>query len=661
MKRGRGGIDAILHAYAMVGMGEANAGETLAGVLAAGMRAVGDVQGPGGARTGAYAGGDTQWSLAREASLELVAMVCAALGPQRTAARWCPNPRPLRAVAMGANIVREVRRREYHQALEAEPAANWYVELPDAGRKSPRGVALWRRDRAGGERWMLAGVWTRGLEGASAHPTMVIEEWNMEAGTRVGEVIQFCGQDEQARDPGEARVMEVRERMTDTIMGCVGAALAHSPPRRERALVNAGYWNRAVAGARAKREPARALAREMARRHIVECVALGPLDAGRSPIAAPRTALECVVAAARRTAREEGHNIALSTPLGTHWTEEAELGAIVWHARNALAESEDAVVRYGRAAPESTLERPCVFPGAALRTLMSRTIAASGGAAVYDTKAYEPLEAVLVPAKTWADIAAAGPPPQDTDPFGDGSEHRAWYLEIERPAKGEPAGYALWWDEAEERATVMGIWTEGPGASREAPRISAFKIGEKGSGARVGTVRLGRGDAQAKEGRAASEVAGAALQALTGGTPSLGTRAMAAAHEQRLRLAARMAGETPPQPQRWAAPAPTEPGRAPAAAHPDGLFAIARMEPAPGPPAAQGAGTTRASDAARAVRERHWVRAHWKRQRYGPQGKRRKVVLIESYERGPAPGAEQIVMLRMREDTAGNAEKRKGR
>ena len=52
---------------------------------------------------------------------------------------------------------------------------------------------------------------------------------------------------------------------------------------------------------------------------------------------------------------------------------------------------------------------------------------------------------------------------------------------------------------------------------------------------------------------------------------------------------------------------------------------------------------------AAAVPELHQVHTHWKRQPYGQEGKKRKIILVQEYERGPKPRDDQIVMQRLPE------------
>ena len=49
------------------------------------------------------------------------------------------------------------------------------------------------------------------------------------------------------------------------------------------------------------------------------------------------------------------------------------------------------------------------------------------------------------------------------------------------------------------------------------------------------------------------------------------------------------------------------------------------------------------------LRARHHVRAHWKRQAFGPQLSHRRWIVVEPYARGPAPAQNQIVVTRLPE------------
>ena len=87
------------------------------------------------------------------------------------------------------------------------------------------------------------------------------------------------------------------------------------------------------------------------------------------------------------------------------------------------------------------------------------------------------------------------------------------------------------------------------------------------------------------------------------------------------------------------------------------LFAIER---APEPERAEphGAGDGQGIGNRGPLEERQRVRAHWKRQAFGPRLARRRRIVVESYERGPAPHGDQIVMTRLAE---GGPHARRGR
>ena len=83
-------------------------------------------------------------------------------------------------------------------------------------------------------------------------------------------------------------------------------------------------------------------------------------------------------------------------------------------------------------------------------------------------------------------------------------------------------------------------------------------------------------------------------------------------------------------------------GRGPATA----LFAIERA-PEPERAESQGAGGGRGLGGGQSLEERQRVRAHWKRQAFGARLSRRRRMVVKSYERGPAPQDDQIVMTRL--------------
>ena len=89
---------------------------------------------------------------------------------------------------------------------------------------------------------------------------------------------------------------------------------------------------------------------------------------------------------------------------------------------------------------------------------------------------------------------------------------------------------------------------------------------------------------------------------------------------------------------------------APAARHSTAaLFALERApepEPADERSAAEGHGW----GTGRRLRARHHVRAHWKRQAFGPKLSRRRWIVVEGYARGPVPREDQIVMTRLNDE-----------
>ena len=198
--------------------------------------------------------------------------------------------------------------------------------------------------------------------------------------------------------------------------------------------------------------------------------------------------------------------------------------------------------------------------------------------------------------------------------------------------------------EGETRWTV-GIWTEGKWARPQAPFVVA--LGERaGRGRFIAGARLGADPVRVElEGpeHAALEGHGDAMLA------ALDTARGAIAHH--VSSAGRsVLGRIPEPPAAFGASgtgAPRPEGRGAAQAG-GGLFAIVRAAaPARAPALAHGAGPKGGARGSGAVRERHWVSAHWKRQRFGPEGKLRKTILIDAYERGPEPGPDQMAMTRL--------------
>ena len=78
------------------------------------------------------------------------------------------------------------------------------------------------------------------------------------------------------------------------------------------------------------------------------------------------------------------------------------------------------------------------------------------------------------------------------------------------------------------------------------------------------------------------------------------------------------------------------------------LFALERA-PEPEPADAHATGEGHAWGGTGQLRARQHVRAHWKRQAFGPRLSRRRWIVVEGYARGPAAQDDQIVMTRIAE------------
>ena len=250
--------------------------------------------------------------------------------------------------------------------------------------------------------------------------------------------------------------------------------------------------------------------------------------------------------------------------------------------------------------------------------------------------------ALEIPARLWRALGEAGPCPQPAG--GLDLSERWWLVEVEAPADDEPNAVALWEaggaevalaaflgvDDGQGGSCLMVVtWRTTADGERSAEGLAALRCpvhvdDPLNAEGRAGTKHVVDTLATPDTGPIARAKSAVALHLASDG------RAVPLAHYRPSTAGASARGEELPA------------GRRSTTA----LFALERApEPEPAEPRATGEGEQRGGGGR--LRARHHVRAHWKRQAFGPRLSRRRWIVVEGYTRGPAPQDDQIVMTRL--------------
>ena len=294
------------------------------------------------------------------------------------------------------------------------------------------------------------------------------------------------------------------------------------------------------------------------------------------------------------------------------------------------------------------IHRALVATSALVRKMLTQT-GRSHVAQAPDTRTLCALE---VPARLWRALCEAGPCPGGT-PEPDLTE-RWWLVEIEAPAEDEPNAIALW--EADGAEVCLAAFLC-PGERGEAPFVTVVTWRTAAHGERTGAgLAALRSPVHADDPDNPVSRAGLEQIVETLAAPETGAVARAkAAIIVHLEADGREAPLAAYRPSTGGAMARGGTLRA-ANTSTTALFAIERA-PEPERAEPQGAGGGQGLREGRALEERQEVRAHWKRQAYGPQLSKRRRRVIASYKRGPKPEEDQIVLTRLAEGEGGTRRK----
>ena len=253
--------------------------------------------------------------------------------------------------------------------------------------------------------------------------------------------------------------------------------------------------------------------------------------------------------------------------------------------------------------------------------------------------------ALEIPARLWRALREAGPCPEPVAPL---DLHRRWWLvEIEHPGDDEPNAIALWEEDGAEVALAAFLDVDEAGTTPFVTMVS-WHTAPDGERSRPGVAVL-RYPVHVDDPARPESQAGKRHVIDTLAAPGSGSIARA---KTAVALHLAQDGEAAPLGPYRASTAITGSPRQGAAAtgrSSTALFALKRApEPERGEDRATGPGGHRRGGGGPLL-ARQEVGPHWKRQAYGPRHSRRRWIVIERYERGPAPQDDQIVVTRLAE------------
>ena len=576
---------------------------------------------------------------------ELGAILWHAMEGERGAPELAPwmaraHADPIVALTLSRQRLGEYAVREPIDRNTAFPGPRvWLIEIERAKGDTPAAIAVWRSPGTNGEwRTRCACVWTHGRIGSATHPLVIGAQWGSEATDAVaGACVLGPSWNDTARAAGLRSGNAVLERRQNLIGKEMMARIA---------VPAALAWLGAHAGA--ARPAGRVEAKDADTGNGGRIVVPVP-GAERTPPPAWLTAdveraAEAIVIGAAREGWHIGANCPVE-PWRRGWAGYAEAGAVAWHAISNLrtpidAETWSAMERslQGNELAERSPHRALAATSALVRTMLEQT----GRNHVARGPDERTLCALEVPARLWRALGEAGPCP------GGGPEpdltERWWLVEIEGPGEDEPNAIALW--ESEGAEVVLAAFLC-PGEQGQAPFVTVvtWRTGADGERSPAGLAAL-RAPVHADDPDNPASRAGLEQIVETLAAPQIGTIARAkaaiAVHLEADGRAAPLAQFRPSAGGATARGETVRRGRGPATA----LFAIERA-PEPERAESHGAGGGRGLGGGRPLEDRQRVRAHWKRQAFGPRLSRRRRMVVESYKRGPAAQDDQIVMTRL--------------
>ena len=264
--------------------------------------------------------------------------------------------------------------------------------------------------------------------------------------------------------------------------------------------------------------------------------------------------------------------------------------------------------------------------------------------------------ALEIPARLWRALREAGRCPEPPAPPD--LTDRWWLVEIEEPADDEPNLVALWEEDGEAVTLAVFLGVDN-GAGGSCPTVVSWHTGADGRRCRSGVAVL-RDPVHVDDPANADGQAGARLVIDTLAAPDTGTVARV-----RSAIALHLSADGEPTalgPYRANAAGGRALRETPPVRHGSftALFALRRApEPERGEDRATGKAGHRAGGRGPLL-ERQEVGPHWKRQAHGPRHSKRRWIVVERYERGPAAEADQIEVTRLAERERRNRARGKG-
>ena len=555
-------------------------------------------------------------------------------------------PAPLTAVRVTREALRDIRHLRFTQARHDAVQGSWYVEIERPRGSLPDAVSMWTRSTGDGPMTNLAGIWTRAPWATASEPLLVTACWQ---GALGGEVT-VGGQRLAAGNPGgheadDALADTLGQTLLEDARAVVGAVMAENPRRTFDRAMHRERGTRPIVRRRNDERELQRLWRQGTRERLLSAPLLQRFTRFETGDSNPRTGLDALIAAARHACRSEGHNLIRTRTIPVGWSQETETGITVWNVELHALQSTQEVIEWDL---EEMLQNPVSGALWHIGELLYMVMGTLGEK--LDLEYTEPcaVHAILVPERLWDTLIEAGPPPENETGIGASELHQIWYLEIEKPHREEPRAVAVTAHRSGQSDifSLLAIWTEGPEASSAEP--FALSLTWDNSNIDIDAVRLTPTPRIMEHDEKVLQAAKRRTRVLHERqiwTRVAGAYAEHLAHELEtgITLLPTFGNE------RGGAPRPrpgTNRRRQPTGTAPSGIFAIIRA-PDPGSPT----GTERAHDETKGsgdpLTERQRVRPHWKRQRWGKGGLLRKNILVAAYNRGPEPGADQIVMRRL--------------